>query len=318
MNKQKNNLIFACGFGWSGSGALIDFMLDFEKVEIFPGGETFFLKSLLNILRKVERNKKIDIDKGYHEQVFLGNVPQISNAQVCERIKWVFDNFISQTGIRAEEYRAVANKTLEAIVNETNESIINKRVTEYLIYLNNIGRNDNIRIFDNAIGAVDINLFQYIDFSFFENIFIYIVDRNPKDRFFELYDIVLSGYQSRSFGFANTIYKLIKRNKNLTLFLAAVYFTHIYNNKRKQQYKNYLKYLTKQNEKITWRQLMFEDIVLKFDQTKNIIQSDFNKILNTSYKDIHHFNPELSKKNIYKYKEIEDTLAIKYIGKFAK
>jgi hypothetical protein len=174
VKNKNNNLIFVCGFGWSGSGALIDFMLDFERVEKFPGGETFLLKSLLNILQKIENNKTIDIDNGYYERIFLGEVPGNADIQVKNRIKKNFDDFIDQSGTSKKGYQTTSQNTLLALINQKNKDAVKKVVTDYLIYLNNLKKNDSIIVFDNAIGAVDINLFHYIDVNQFENIFIYI------------------------------------------------------------------------------------------------------------------------------------------------
>lgn len=318
MKNKHNNLIFTCGFGWSGSGALIDFMLDFEKVEKFPGGETFLLKSLINILQKIEARKPLDVENGYHERIFLGDIPKKIDTQVRDRIKRVLDDFISQSSINIEEYRAIAGKILTILMQKNSNAVLVNCVTEYLIYLNNIKEKNSIIIFDNAIGAVDINLFQYVDVSQFENIFIYIVDRNPKDRFIELYDIVLKGYKSRSFCLVNKIFRFIKNFRGLTRFIAAVYFTHYYNNKRKQKYKKNLKLLVNHNDSITLREFMFEDVVLNHMKIKKILESDLNRVLATKYTGVNYFNPEVSKKNIHKYAEIENSLAIKYIEKFAK
>jgi hypothetical protein len=220
------NIVLLCGFGWSGSSAVADWLYDSGDFSQ-PGIEQEILPisfGLCRGLRAAERNTYLDavlsayallpdskLMKHQIKKSFANSNPHVSIMLFFSRIKYYLykaarrkllqrmDSSLSNLlrgEFRTDEHYlrdvSLFFDTLQKIRGANSGRDISKDSREQLEYIfSNIihhfldrhADSEKITVLDNAISGYFLDYVKYIDFSRFDNVYVIIVTRDPRDQF---------------------------------------------------------------------------------------------------------------------------------------
>lgn len=308
---MKPQYVIVAGYVWTGSSALVDLLKEYKgawesNVEFRLIKDSYGLTDLrynivenwdpLNVdnaikdfiwLTKTLNQKKSIVSSGlgYGSQEVFGNKFNIATNifinKICdfryEGTWWMTDFKCSKLQLLTKKIRRKLKLTKKEYMyySSCNEKEFDEAVREYLNELFLIGKNqdnDRFAILDQALPAQN----PYLLNKFFENSKMIIVDRDPRDVYVE----TLNGEM--------LIGPEIKKTRNVEIFL-----------KWHEQYHKNVNFIGK-NSNIM--KLNFEDLVLNYDNTINEIEKFLDFTPQDHISKFKFFNPEISEKNIGKWK----------------
>ncbi|MCK8516970.1 hypothetical protein M0534_11630 [Methylonatrum kenyense] len=178
---MKNPDLYVCGFGWSGSGALIDFLLDSGVYKKFPGGEVQFIKingGFLDLFKAAKEKKEFSADDlDIFLRHFTGNLNKEVNYSLKANQKsaklwtkagpayssWIFESFSRMVGVdgRGENPSSVV------------ESIYHKFIDIFRF-------SGSSFVLDQAIRPTNLDPLNFVGDGK-----VIIVDRDPRDSYYE-------------------------------------------------------------------------------------------------------------------------------------
>lgn len=178
--------IIACGYGWTGSGAVIAMLRSQEGIALLPHGELQLIKYAGGLA---------SVYSGFRKLGFAGEEVRSNAARVifgrpvrswpqAERCRKNMGAFAKEHG---KAYRIAADKFLRALNDHSTRPLDwfhNRKFSEYLSeYLREflaLSRPNNERlILDQALKPTDIKPLYFVDAK------MIIVDRDPRDSFFD-------------------------------------------------------------------------------------------------------------------------------------
>jgi len=317
-NATKPNLVFVAGFGRTGSSAIVDYLREFSELECPDCKELPFLNSLFYILARVKNNKPLDIQKGYHENVFCAQTNCELSTYKRAFLENKFNLFFSQASVPALAYQTRTREILNQL-NEPhlNEEAITQLVTEYVLYLVTLFKspNGNTYILDNAVTAHRLMLFRYLNFERFGQIYLYVIDRDARDQFLDIFSLSDKRVAAKSDHLVRML-KLITVFKGMNRLLGACYFVHFYHNNRRKAYSSSLACL-KGNANLKLRYFFYEDFILNKHHIRDAISNDIVSVFFGTKKADIFFNPVESQAYLSIYKNEQRNLAFKYISHFS-
>ncbi len=337
----KNNLnkvILVQGFGWTGSGAIIDFLLENENIKLVSNDEVPFLKLLISLINKAKKRKKISIDNGSEESLFLGNFPSNFSDRLNAQYKERITRFFSLSNVNKLEYWNFAIKLLKKIeeiskrpkYKKVPSDEINQIITNYFTYLNSIFYEEGkILVYDNLLYLQRLYILKDLDFSLIGKIQLYVVDRDPRDQFFELFNLYKSNYEIQY----NKIFKRFSKisifrhmmNTFVFQYCAALAFIYIYHKPKRLGFYKSLKLLKCSN--VNTKIIEFEKFVLNTNNLRENIKNEINLLTDNNkgcsvWLSGKKFKQNVSQQNIGIYKKdtkkIIYNLIIKRVSKYKK
>ena len=144
MIKKSKPIILVQGFGWTGSGALVDYLRENTKIKFTNNGEIQFVKSLINIIEKIKTKGEIDIENGIDEIYFTGRVPFNINKEISLKLERRIDQFFSNVNIDKFKYQEFTLKLLNNLEeslkyeDEKKDNLFKDIFNKYWCFLNNI------------------------------------------------------------------------------------------------------------------------------------------------------------------------------------
>lgn len=330
-DKHKKPVILVQGFGWTGSGALIDFLDENEHIKFVFKEEIPYIKSLINIIEKIKRGEHVDFEDGSDEALFIGEIPKNFSERLHNYYQMKIDRFTTFSNIEKEEYKHFTLNLLKEIEKSSDysdtkkESILDQIFYRYWEFLNSIFQEDSkILMFDNLFLIEKVHYLNIIDRLGDQDLYLYAVDRDPRDQFFELSNLYKSGTEIHYNKFLKKISNLKITRKLIDLsffqFFAALFFINVYHKPRRKKFMSSVQLIRKSTGKLKIKKLMFEDFVLNTNQTRDKIKSEFDSVLKDNNLDSRwhenkYFISEQSAKNIHKFKNSKNRKVYKFILK---
>lgn len=312
-NNVKPNIVFISGFAYTGSSAIADYLGDFQQVTVSVS-ELPFLKALSRLTDKAKKGKQLKISSGENELLLLGEVPNNYSSQRKERFKNKFESFFENSSVTKYEYKEYVSKILSKInVNSVDHSDL---ANEYLSYLYNISCDKNsLLVFDNALLAHDLSFLRMIREDRVENIILYVVDRDPRDQFVEIYDVITNGGGLAQKRIIKGIFQLSRMFKGLLKtkifqYIYASLFVKLLHKPRRKRYDASILELLQEKSFINHRYIYFEDFVRNQEGIREDIKYDVGKAIEGDIKTVEEikFDPNKSIKNIGKYKTLNNSV----------
>ncbi|MBL7006782.1 MAG: hypothetical protein ISR78_06870 [Spirochaetia bacterium] len=332
-NIKKRDFICISGFGWSGSGALVDFFLDNSAFSTAGDDEIIFVWALYKLLNKTMKGKSLDVFDGEYEQLFCAKVPRKYSDKKRSQYEETFDSyFLNDEKARRKYIKFSADLLMRLRDLPRSQSVAKdtaKIVGEYFSFLYDMMQiPGKIVIFDNLFHPQQLDLLLHANFSAFSSFTVFCVDRDPRDQFYEHYQRYASGQ-----GLWHTInnrQKLLTKIASLLLIrklfqtyiiklVSAHLFTAMHRKKRNQFKVNKTK-LAEHQSNIKIQQISFEQLVANQDSLQEQIQHQAENIvmrqhLTGNWTVGKHFNPQTSVKNIGKYKLDRHQGVYRYLAK---
>lgn len=320
LEKNKRTIILIQGFGWTGSGVLVDFLLDNESIKLVSNTEVAFLKVLINLIDKTKKRKKIDIVRGTDEILFTGEIPSCYTGYVKSLTIKRFNLFFSLATVNKLDYKDYTLNILKnlneisnrPLLEKINNVKINQIMSDYWIYLNSIFQEESkILMYDNLLYTQRLEVLEGLSYSKISDVLLYIVDRDPRDQYFELYNMFKLKYIMQSNKILHVISKarfFRKMADNLFFqFCSALAFIYIYHKPKRLGFYRGEKILKNKSNSIHIRKVRFEDFVFNYNSIRDIIQSDVDSIVKrriggSSWNHGVNFNPQKSQQNVGVYK----------------
>ncbi len=288
---QKINIACA-GTGWSGSGAVVDYLKEFRNISFIRGEAPFFevgdysFLSLVNSF--IEGNNFLHKIIGFFFQTIVGSVI-IENNAIFKFLYLRNKRFKPERSVTALKQCLILSEIISRIIYfynrkefESVKVLIQKFGNELVNYVSINVDSKKIALLDNCIHIQNIHLLKYIS-----NLHIVCVFRDPRSVY------VAQCTERKSFD--SDVKKFIK---NYTNVIASIKEMH-------QIYKN-------ENLKNKLSILSFEDFVSSDSCRANLIHN-----LNLSQSDWYtpkkYFDPSISIKNVNNYIDFKDQESIKMI-----
>lgn len=329
MVNHDKPVILVQGFGWTGSGALVDFLNENEHIKFVGNEEVPYIKSLINIIEKIKKGGRVDIENGADEILFTGNTPKSFNERLYTYYEMKNYRIFSLCDIDKVEYYQFALNLLKEIEKSSNysenkrDSILDDVFYKYWEFLNSIFQEDSkILMFDNFLLIEKLHYLNVINKLGSDKLYLFVVDRDPRDQFFELSDLYKNGVEINY----NKILKKVSNLKitrklidlNIFQFFSALFFIYAYHKPRRKKFINSLHLL--KNSPVKIKKIMFEDFVLNTNQTRNNIKLEIDSILKdynveSTWFNHKYFIPEKSAKNIHKFRGSKNQKVYKFIVK---
>ncbi|MFA5603147.1 MAG: hypothetical protein WDA21_05435 [Bacilli bacterium] len=340
MPKEKsqlmiNPLIVISGFGWSGSGAVVDFLLDNYSTDIAGSDEIIFFWIFLRLVKQAKNRNKISVSSE-DAMLFCAKIPSSFARDKREQYEKTFTTYFQHTKNGREKYTLLAQQILDELVKMSrrtrNQNFDEKRISwlaeKLLILFQELfqGNNKLLYIYDNLFHPHDISIFHHSDFSTFDRVVLFCIDRDPRDQFYEQYERYSSGLgqwhtlklrQKVMTEFAQTRFFRMVLKLTIVKFFAACIFVRMYRKKR-ILFNQAIAQLQEKN--LTIHYLLFEDFVCNRDNTRDKVALEFEKYadkkeLNPLEENKNRFIPEQSKQNIGKYTRDRAACVYAYIKK---
>lgn len=184
-------LVLVSGFGWSGSSALSDVMLEHERVVRPPEGEVKYLVAMGRLLSRpwehapdVEAFAQGDIVPG-------GRFDTTMNRRRVRRFRADAGvdaaGFARRTAALVEELRA-AGLGRVAQGEPLDPDVTTDVFTRYLLTLHETHQPAGaLAIYDNMLAAYQLRLLKHLDLDRLPELRVHVVDRDPRDQFVELH-----------------------------------------------------------------------------------------------------------------------------------
>lgn len=319
---DKNTIIIVQGFGWTGSGAIVDFLLENESVKLVSNDEVPFFKVLIKLIDKAKNRKKIDIFNGENEVLFAGGIPSCYKGYVRDLHKMRVDRFFSLANTNKCNYKDFTVRILKKLnsisnrplLKKTNKIKINQIVSEYLTYLNYIFQEESkILMYDNLLDLERLEILEGLDYSKIGEVILYVVDRDPRDQYFELYNMFKSNSKKIQYNkilhIINKFHFFREMTDNLFFqYCCALAFIYIYHKPRRLGYNKGKKILDCRTNFIHVKKVRFEDFVFNYNSVRDTIKYDIDSIVNkriggSSWIHGMNFNPKKSQQNVDIYKK---------------
>lgn len=314
---NKPSLLFVSGFGWTGASAMVDFLRDFENVERSPSGEIQFINSLHQIIIKLKSGKELDLTNGLNEQIFLGEIPLKYKGKREEYHKEKLSKFFENFADDKTSYKEYSYKVLQDLIKyfgSNQKNLFKKTVTDYVLYIDEGFRKNNvIYIYDNTVSAQNLSFFENILPDEFSQLKIYVVDRDPRDQYYELIKRFESGHSSKSNLILNYFNKIINTIPFVKNILSSYYFVNKYHLKRRRGIKKDIKNITKNFGDNSIEIIQFEDLVINEEGVRDRLVKDICNMYNTNYSGLNIFAPEESSENISVHRNEKKHLGYKYL-----
>jgi len=322
---NKRVLILISGFGWSGSGALVDYFREHSQINVAGNDEIIFLWALNNLVNKILSGKSINIS-GEMESLFCARVSPKFSKEKIEQYETTFLAYFDNNESKLNRYQNYSFKILKQLSllennkQENLESILNS----YLVTLFDLLDDKKHQlIFDNLLHPQNLDLLQYFDLSSFDSINIYCVDRDPRQQFYEQFHRYTSGegswhhfawYQKALTKLSSTkIFRLIWNTYPIKGLAASVFIR--LHKKRRDSFQEAMKLLlTINNLKV--ESILFEEFVLNEGNLKDKLEFNLlniSKLEKNLWNKNKYFNADESAKNINRFSNDKNQTVYKYI-----
>jgi len=310
---KDRSFIFVSGFGWTGASALVDYLKDFDGLEKTPCGEVPFLNALHQIIIKINNGGDLELTNGKYENIFLAKTPEdyVGSRRdfFNDKIKKFYDNFNKSPA----EYYSFSNKILqtveECVKNENFEGLRNS-VTDYLFYLDDNIIGENIYVYDNAISGQYLSFFNYLNPDRVGSIKIYVMDRDPRDQYYELMKVYDKGSISKNNSYLHYFRKGLNLFKPLKSLLSIWYFQNKYYLKRRESLEEDIDKIKNRFGEDSIDVFDFGSFVFDKKGELNRIKSELKGLFGVNYLGENNFQPKVSQSNVGVYEEDENNKAI--------
>lgn len=313
---DKPNLILVSGFGWSGSGAVLDFFREHPQVKIAGNDEIIFLWLLQRIISRYRAGKYIRTE-GEMESLFCAKVPRSYTDQKQRQYVQTFKDYFDGDDIVLSSYQEYAGLLIKKLA-QTNHATIGEDGLKAIFaqYLGTLYSFLNQRtgiqiIFDNLLHPQNLDMLLLFDLSGFESVHIFCVDRDPRQQFHDQFQRYASG--AGLWHTFNWRQKVMTRLASTALFrkiwntgfiklLAANKFISMYLQKRNSFKRNREYVLHDQHLRI--RLLGFEEFVKDEHHCRDNLRDEFIRITGldkSMWQTGKFFIPEQSALNMYKF-----------------
>lgn len=211
--------VIVCGFGWSGSGAVIDFLLDQNQFQKFPGGETQFIKYKGGL----DHLYKSFLKYGFIDELSMSNFARLMSAQVKAETG-VDKNCNKHIRTLARLGGAAFNESVISLLtkairhaHEPSRWFKDEEVTELLGgFFERIAavfrQGTNRLVFDQAIRPTNIRPLEFINSP------AIIVRRDPRDSYFERKKLQINNKPTLDKFVDNYIYRQERASRTLTKY----------------------------------------------------------------------------------------------------
>jgi hypothetical protein len=332
-NEPQKDMVVVSGFGWSGSGALVDYLREHSRIKTAGDDEIIFFWALNNLFDQVRRGKPLNSGKGEFELLFCARVPEWYSRDKRTQYEDTFSSYFAEAPVTREEYSQSAEQILEKMEQDlcafsTGDAASNA-VTAAINLLSDIFASDTeFFIYDNLFHPQQLGMFEHADLSSFSTFRVYCVDRDPRDQFFEHYNRYQSGLGL--WHQMNRRQKILKTLSSKKLFqrllgllpvqlLAARVFCRMYAGKR-HAFRDSLSRLSETQPNMDIKKIMFEDFVTDRAGQRSLLKKEIDTIMNKhfgsgSWEHGSYFDPSISEKNIGKYRLARHQQVFEYIRK---
>lgn len=342
INNEKPSLIIVSGFGWSGSGALVDFLKENTRLEVAGNDEIIFFWCLYKILKKVRHGKSINPNKCEYVQLFLSKIPNSYSFEKKRFYENIFKNYFKNLNVSRNNYTQFSLEIINDLekltkrirIYKLSEEKINEEIgriiTDYFLFFANASLNNKEKIlfFDNFFHPQQLDEVLNIDFSKFNFFKVFCVDRDPRDQFYDHYQRYELGLglwhhmnirqkmldNLRKLKFFQSIFHL----KVVKMFAASI-FCYMYKIKR-QKFSNSINFCNEKKIKISIEKIFFEDFVKNNNNLREKIKNEVDSFVKSikhysNWKEFEYFVPNISLKNINKYENSCDKKVFEIIEK---
>lgn len=335
-NRFQKDMLVVSGFGWSGSGAVVDFLRENSFVRTAGGDEIIFFWALKNLIDKITGNKHLDPGKGEFEALFCARVPDWYSREKREQYETTFDSYFAETEASRQDYSDSAYRILEQMDEDVTafsvEIAASNAATAVLKLLSEMYSSEStFYIYDNLFHPQQLALLEHADLSRFSTFQVYCVDRDPRDQFYEHYDRYKSGLGL--WHQMNGRQKLLKTLSSRPLFqwllgllpfqlAAARLFCRMHTAKR-SAFEQSLSRLSELQPHMVVKKIKFEDFVTDAGEQRSLVKRDIDNIIMSRHGTSHwehgmFFDPSFSEKNIAKYRGAPHQLVYKTILKHTR
>jgi hypothetical protein len=335
IHALKKHLILVSGFGWSGSGAVVDFLLNNSHIDTACNDEIIFFWVLNRLIDKVGKRKQI-IQEGEYESLFCAIIPQSYSTIKKTQYQKTFNKYFERLNIKQSEYTEFAKTIIHrlqklskrSLFSRIDESAIGVIISDYLVFLNSmIQLSEKLSIYDNLLHPQQLMMLVNADLSFFTSIKIFCVDRDPRDQFFDHYKRYETGLGL--WHTMNTRQKILTKivtNKlvrwmlktTLVKLLAALVFV-IMHKKKRRKFEQVLASIPDTQHELAIIEVNFEDLVYNNCSKQEQIRTSMDEVLTKYFKETQwggnkYFDSNSSMKNIGKFRSDKHQIVYKLIA----
>lgn len=331
MNNTKKPIIYVCGFGWSGSGALTDLFRNNSHIVKPAGGEVIFYKGLAKIIRHL--NDGVLVKKSsLASRILLGDIPNYLPRNRRDFARKKVKTLLNDLNLSPHEYRSFAKPVLNHLLHASqqidarrhktvsDDAEIRFAVSSFVSWIQSHLSSNDLCLHDNSIIADELSVFQYFDLDMTGPVSVFIVFRDPRDQFTEQ---LSKGLVTKN-DYIKAIHNLVLRypfgKKIGTSSPAVTILSKLFVKEQKRkirQCRRDILYIKKLIPSININVVSFEDIVLS-KNTRSKLRKDINMKItdvfpDNIWNDQKFFRPRESMRNIGKWKSILNPSAADFI-----
>lgn len=327
---SRKYFIVVSGFGWSGSGALVDCFLDNSAMSCSGDDELIFIWAYYRIINKLKKKKQINIFHGENENLFCAVVPRGFSQKKKKQYTETFDSYFKKSHIGKEEYTVFCRSLLQNL--QKGIITINDATRTYFDFLYDMfNLSDSLIFFDNLFHPHQLDLLLGLDLTGYKQVIVYCVDRDPRDQFYEHYYRYLEGLglwhtMNMRQKTLTTLARYSSSRKLLNTYmikqLAAVLFVHMHKKKR-EKFQKVKGIIDKKHSNIDIKMVSFEQFIYNKDLLRDRIKQEIDamvieKCRESKWEEGKHFHPLKSKENIGKYKRDKNQKVFRYLERTLK
>ena len=279
---KKINKILVSGMGWSGSGAVYDYLSEFEEISGINSELSFISHgtSLYKIEKHIHKSQFKETLLDFFKYTLYSNVVPLKTSHAKS-----ISNNIFFSGDKDGNYSNAVNILIKELIsfnsnNKNKRNIFYKLTSKFVdnIFSSSLTGNKKYLLLNNVIKIQKIDAIKYLN-----NYKIFCTFRDPRSTYISQY------YEN-------------KKLFNIDDFVK----------KYKQARKNYKNKIKKYHNHDIY-EIQFEDFVMNEKYRAEIAKTIGLNIENKLEKS--KFNPDESQKNVFNYKDFRDQNAIKKIEK---
>lgn len=288
IDLKENSKLFVCGFGWSGSGAVFDYLREFECVEPINGECPIISEGLVSFKSIVEScNDSSILIKKLVQLFFIVTFISDLSLSPFRGVRNLYKRY-KKHPVEYSNCVIELSKVISKIIYNIKN---NKPIENYIILLgdkllNLVAAglpNGKIVLYNNAIMAKNIDMFRYI-----QNFHVFCVQRDPR-----------SNYVAR-------VYENLPNILSVNTFInRRIKYYNTFNQKKSLLPQNFLE----KNISI----INFEDFVLNEKCRLNVLEKSNISINEWKYKK-KYFDQNVSIKNLKNFEQFEPQEDIRKIS----
>jgi hypothetical protein len=186
---RERPLVLVSGFGWSGSSVVSDLLCEYTRI-VRPRGVEVKLVKVLS--RMVERPQTADADGLAYVRAKIRPGGRYDTRAHRRRLRHCF------TGLTREGFSERADRVVSRLEGaglgagrdaRLDDALVREVLTDYLLLVNEaLQPADQHAIYDNLVPAYQLSLLARLALDRLPTLHVYVVDRDPRDQYVELFE----------------------------------------------------------------------------------------------------------------------------------